>query len=107
MAFRARLKQPGPDEGDCHSTFFRRCTLPSVRKVHEIDELRFSAILKKLLCRPSYGALVSHLAIWRRRSMEREELRRSLSSMPEEAIADLGLSRCQAKMEAVKPFWRA
>ena len=40
---------------------------------------------------------------WRRRSRERFEL----MHMTDLDLADIGISRADAEMEAVKPFWRA
>ncbi|MGY2051794.1 DUF1127 domain-containing protein [Methylobacterium sp. JK268] len=47
------------------------------------------------------------LALWCRRRRERATLARELPAMPDEMLADLGLTRCEARAESRKPFWRA
>jgi len=47
--------------------------------------------------------LSERIATWRRRSRERE----TLAHMTDIDLADLGISRVDAEIEAAKPFWRA
>ncbi|XIE08149.1 DUF1127 domain-containing protein (plasmid) [Rhizobium ruizarguesonis] len=60
--------------------------------------------LQRLFSSSSFG---SRCLIWCRRSAERRQLAATLPSMPDEAIADLGLTRPEAYSEVAKPFWRA
>jgi uncharacterized protein YjiS (DUF1127 family) len=38
---------------------------------------------------------------WRRRSLSRQEL----ESLSDATLRDIGITRCDAKLEASKPFW--
>ncbi|MFC5757796.1 DUF1127 domain-containing protein [Rhizobium sp. GCM10022189] len=54
----------------------------------------------------SIFSLLSLLKQWRLRMKERRELARIYTTMPDEALADLGLTREEAEAESGKPFWR-
>jgi uncharacterized protein YjiS (DUF1127 family) len=41
--------------------------------------------------------------MWRRRMQDR----RTLATMSEQSLRDIGITRCDASYEARKPFWRA
>ena len=49
-----------------------------------------------------YQRFADELAIWRRRSRERAELR----GMSERELSDIGMSRADAFYESAKPVWR-
>jgi uncharacterized protein YjiS (DUF1127 family) len=46
--------------------------------------------------------LSHHLALWRRRQRER----RSLLTLSDFELQDIGITRSDAQREAAKPFWR-
>jgi uncharacterized protein YjiS (DUF1127 family) len=46
--------------------------------------------------------LVSRLHKWRHRLRSREEL----AALGSRDLRDIGISRCDAEYEALKPFWR-
>lgn len=48
-------------------------------------------------------ALMAALAVW----AERARARRSLATLDDRMLADIGATREQAAREAAKPFWRA
>lgn len=54
----------------------------------------------------SIFTLLSLLKQWRLRIKERRELARIYRTMPDEALADLGLTREEAEVESGKRFWR-
>jgi uncharacterized protein YjiS (DUF1127 family) len=43
------------------------------------------------------------LLLWSERARQRDRLAR----LPDRALADIGLSRCDVHRETRKPFWRA
>lgn len=45
--------------------------------------------------------IIAKLLLWRRISMQREELGR----MSDELLKDIGISRAEASREAQRPFW--
>jgi uncharacterized protein YjiS (DUF1127 family) len=47
--------------------------------------------------------LLSLVLLWSERARQRDRLAR----LPDRALADIGLSRCDAYRETRKPFWRA
>lgn len=49
------------------------------------------------------GRLLATLRVWRRRAAGR----RALAGMSPRLLADIGVSRVEARIEASKPFWRA
>jgi len=51
---------------------------------------------------PLLGRIRSTIAMWRQRTRERNELMTLTAS----DLADIGVSRAEAKAEAQKPFWR-
>jgi uncharacterized protein YjiS (DUF1127 family) len=53
------------------------------------------------------AAIADAVALWARRSSRRRALRDELAAMPDEALADIGLTRERAWAEARKPFWAA
>jgi uncharacterized protein YjiS (DUF1127 family) len=46
--------------------------------------------------------LVATLKIWHARARQR----RRLAMLDDQLLKDIGLTRCDAEMEAAKPFWR-
>lgn len=48
------------------------------------------------------GRLVSVVRLWRERARQRGRLAR----LPDRALTDIGISRCDAYCEIRKPFWR-
>ena len=46
--------------------------------------------------------LVAMVAVWRQRARQRRQLAR----LDDALLKDIGLTRCDAEMEAAKPFWR-
>lgn len=48
-------------------------------------------------------ALVAVFAVWRRNHLTRAHLK----TLNSEQLADIGLSRAQARLEAKKPFWQS
>ncbi|MEH3147910.1 MAG: DUF1127 domain-containing protein [Methylobacterium frigidaeris] len=46
-------------------------------------------------------------ALWRRRWSSRRELARELPGMTDAMLADVGLTRAEARDEVGRPFWRA
>lgn len=46
--------------------------------------------------------LVATFGLWRRRSRERAEL----AALDERMLADIGITRAEARYRAGKPFWR-
>lgn len=55
----------------------------------------------------AFFSILSLLKQWRLRSKERRELADIYRTMPDEALADLGLTREEAEVESGKRFWRA
>jgi uncharacterized protein YjiS (DUF1127 family) len=53
--------------------------------------------------RPSDGGWIALLKEWWRRMQDR----RTLATMSEQSLRDIGISRYDAEFEARKPFWRA
>lgn len=49
------------------------------------------------------AAVSERLATWRRRARERE----ILVHLTSRDLADIGITRVEAEVEAAKPFWRA
>jgi uncharacterized protein YjiS (DUF1127 family) len=49
------------------------------------------------------GAAVGTVQLWRRRARDR----RTLQSLDDQLLRDIGLSRADVEAEARKPFWRA
>ncbi|OMQ25700.1 MULTISPECIES: DUF1127 domain-containing protein [Serratia] len=51
---------------------------------------------------------VQHKALWRwlQSCLQRQQTRRALLLLSDDQLADIGLSRAQAKREGYKPFWR-
>jgi uncharacterized protein YjiS (DUF1127 family) len=56
----------------------------------------------KILCRERATALPACIAEWRARARSRREL----STVMDEIIRDVGLTRAEAKAEIRKPFWQ-
>ena len=46
--------------------------------------------------------LLGLVALWRQRARQRSQLAR----LDDALLKDIGLTRCDAEMEAAKPFWR-
>jgi uncharacterized protein YjiS (DUF1127 family) len=57
----------------------------------------------KSLRAPSARELVALAALWHQRVRQRRQLAR----LDDGLLKDIGLTRCDAEMEAAKPFWRA
>jgi uncharacterized protein YjiS (DUF1127 family) len=53
-------------------------------------------------CTASRGALLSLVLLWPERARQRDRL----AHLPDRALADIGLSRCDVYRETRKPFWR-
>jgi len=70
-----------------------------------INLLGYAASVSVLEAKPALSSqqLKTWIAEWRRRASERREL----SALDERDRHDLGISRCDAQHEALKPFWRA
>ncbi len=56
--------------------------------------------------RPGLGSRVE--SRWRLllEGLERRRQRRTLATLPDHILSDIGVSRCEAMAEASKPFWR-
>jgi uncharacterized protein YjiS (DUF1127 family) len=80
------------------------CRYPKLPSVQNLHGSPVKLALQQLFSSSGFG---SKCLIWYRRSAERRQLAATLSSMPDEAIADLGLTRSEAYSEVAKPFWRA
>jgi uncharacterized protein YjiS (DUF1127 family) len=44
-------------------------------------------------------------AEWLKTAMEKRRGRRALHNLPDERLADIGISRAEARREAARPFW--
>jgi len=51
--------------------------------------------------------IVTLIRTWHRRHQERQAFGRELHAMPDETLADFGLTRERAKAEVSKPFWKS
>lgn len=48
-----------------------------------------------------FGQLRTRIFEWRRRSVSRQEL----EGLSDATLRDIGITRCDAKLESSKPFW--
>jgi uncharacterized protein YjiS (DUF1127 family) len=71
---------------------------PFVRKHKERHDCDRTGVLHHILAR-----MASQVGEWRRRLRDR----RTLATMSDRALRDIGLTRYDADWEARKPFWRA
>ena len=59
--------------------------------------------------RPTHGRrlmrMVRSLAMWVARLLERRRGRLALLEMTDEQLKDIGVSRCDAHREGLRPFW--
>ncbi|SNY92461.1 protein of unknown function [Cohaesibacter sp. ES.047] len=51
--------------------------------------------------------ILSLLALWWHRFVERNQMRRDLDTFTDEVLADFGMTWQEALAETKKPFWRA
>ncbi|WP_165923504.1 DUF1127 domain-containing protein [Bosea sp. BK604] len=54
-----------------------------------------------------WTGLVTLVRIWLRRHRERRDFGHELHAMPDETLADFGLTRSLAEAELAKPFWKS
>lgn len=65
------------------------------------------ALLGASLTAPhSLATGLRRLCAWLAAAHERQRQRQRLAELDDRALADIGLSRAQARFEADKPFWR-